>query len=205
MSSRKTISRLAALGGICTAVRWLQPDAAQGARRASGSAASSINVLVEAGGHAELQPIADQCKKDTGVNVNFVELPYDGLFNRLSSEFSSGTVSFDVAALDSVWLPSFKDALQPIDELFTDEAKKDIFPSLVKEANVDGHFIGMPAWTNAEILLYRKDLFEMPRTRRTSRPSTATTWRPHNLAAVPGHLRVLHQGRHVRHRRQGRR
>jgi ABC-type glycerol-3-phosphate transport system substrate-binding protein len=30
----------------------------------------------------------------------------------------------------------------------------------VKEANVDGHFIGMPAWTNAEIILYRKDLFE---------------------------------------------
>ena len=28
--------------------------------------------------------------------------------------------------------------------------------------------------------------------------------RPHHLEAVPGHLRVLHQGRHVRHRRQGR-
>lgn len=94
------------------------------------------------------------------MDVNFVELPYDGMFNRLSSEFSSGNVSFDVAALDSVWLPSFKDALQPIDEIFTDEAKKDIFPSLVKEANVDGHFVGLPAWTNAEIILYRKDLFE---------------------------------------------
>jgi ABC-type glycerol-3-phosphate transport system substrate-binding protein len=160
MSSRKTISRLAAIGGICTAVALVATGCGAGGPSSSESGGSSINVLVEAGGHAELQPIADQCKKDTGVNVNFVELPYDGLFNRLSSEFSSGTVSFDVAALDSVWLPSFKDALQPIDELFTDEAKKDIFPSLVKEANVGGHFIGMPAWTNAEIVLYRKDLFE---------------------------------------------
>ncbi|WP_284991695.1 extracellular solute-binding protein [Arthrobacter sp. efr-133-TYG-120] len=161
MSSRKTISRLAALGSLSAAVILAATACGAGGPATSGGAAgSSINVLVEAGGHAELQPIADQCKKDTGVNVNFVELPYDGLFNRLSSEFSSGTVSFDVAALDSVWLPSFKDALQPIDELFTDEAKKDIFPSLVKEANVDGHFIGMPAWTNAEIVLYRKDLFE---------------------------------------------
>lgn len=161
MSSRKTISRLAALGGLSTAVILAATACGAGGPATSGGAASnSINVLVEAGGHAELQPIADQCKKDTGVSVNFVELPYDGLFNRLSSEFSSGAVSFDVAALDSVWLPSFKDALQPIDELFTDEAKKDIFPSLVKEANVDGHFIGMPAWTNAEIVLYRKDLFE---------------------------------------------
>lgn len=161
MSTRKTINRFATIGGLCTAVALAATGCGAGGPTSSGGAgSSSINVLVEAGGHAELQPIADQCKTETGVNVNFVELPYDGLFNRLSSEFSSGTVSFDVAALDSVWLPSFKDALQPIDELFTDEAKKDIFPALVKEANVDGHFIGMPAWTNAEIVLYRKDLFE---------------------------------------------
>lgn len=161
MSTRKTINRFASIGGLCTAVALAATGCGAGGPTSSGDAgSSSINVLVEAGGHAELQPIADQCKTETGVNVNFVELPYDGLFNRLSSEFSSGTVSFDVAALDSVWLPSFKDALQPIDELFTDEAKKDIFPALVKEANVDGHFIGMPAWTNAEIVLYRKDLFE---------------------------------------------
>ena len=161
MSSRITISRIAALGGLSTAVLLAATACGAGGPAAtSGSAASTVNVLVEAGGHAELTGVAEQCTKDTGINVNFVELPYDGMFNRLSSEFSSGNVSFDVAALDSVWLPSFKDAVQPIDELFTDEAKKDIFPALVKEANVDGHFIGMPAWTNSEIILYRKDLFE---------------------------------------------
>lgn len=161
MSSRTTISRITALGGLSTAVLLAATACGAGGQTAtSGSAASTINVLVEAGGHAELTGVAEQCKKDTGVDVNFVELPYDGMFNRLSSEFSSGNVSFDVAALDSVWLPSFKDAVQPIDELFTDEVKKDIFPALVKEANVDGHFIGMPAWTNSEIILYRKDLFE---------------------------------------------
>ncbi|KQR81962.1 sugar ABC transporter substrate-binding protein [Arthrobacter sp. Leaf337] len=160
MSSRIKISRLAAVGGLSIAVLLASTACGAGGPATSGSAASSINVLVEAGGHAELAGVAEQCKKDTGLDVNFVELPYDGLFNRLSSEFSSGTVSFDVAALDSVWLPSFKDAVQPIDEMFTDEAKKDIFPALVKEAEVDGHFIGMPAWTNAEIILYRKDLFE---------------------------------------------
>ena len=30
---------------------------------------------------------------------------------------------------------------------------------------VDGHFVGMPVWTNAEILYYRKDLFEDPANR----------------------------------------
>jgi ABC-type glycerol-3-phosphate transport system substrate-binding protein len=162
MSSRTTISRITAIGGLSTAVLLAATACgAGGPATPSGSAGTStVNVLVEAGGHAELTGVAEACKKETGVSANFVELPYDGMFNRLSSEFSSGNVSFDVAALDSVWLPSFKDAVQPIDELFTDEAKKDIFPALVKEANVDGHFIGMPAWTNAEIILYRKDLFE---------------------------------------------
>ncbi|MFJ5695823.1 ABC transporter substrate-binding protein [Arthrobacter sp. NPDC093125] len=161
MSTRKFISRLA-IGGICTAVALSASACGAGGPATPTGAAgtNTVNVLVEAGGRAELTGVAEQCKKDAGVDVNFVELPYDGMFNRLSSEFSSGNVSFDVAALDSVWLPSFKDALQPIDEIFTDEAKKDIFPALVKEANVDGHFMGLPAWTNAEIILYRKDLFE---------------------------------------------
>jgi multiple sugar transport system substrate-binding protein len=160
MSSRKPFFRLAAAGSLSAAVLLAAAGCGAGGPGPSGDATGSVNVLVEAGGHAELAGVAEQCKKDTGISVNFVELPYDGMFNRLSGEFSSGNVSFDVAALDSVWLPSFKDAVQPIDELFTDEAKKDIFPALVKEAEVNGHFIGMPAWTNAEIILYRKDLFE---------------------------------------------
>jgi len=122
----------------------------------------SITVLVEAGGHGELQPIADKFEEDTGTSVTFVELPYDGLFNRLNSEFSSGSLSFDVAALDSIWLPTFAEALTPLDDMFTDDVQSDLFPALVTEAQVDGSFVGMPAWTNSEILYYRTDLFEDP-------------------------------------------
>lgn len=122
----------------------------------------SITILVEAGGHGELQPIADQFEKDTGTSVTFVELPYDGLYNRLNSEFSSGSLSFDVAALDSIWLPTFAEALTPLDDMFTDDVQSDLFPALITEAQVDGAFVGMPAWTNSEILYYRADLFEDP-------------------------------------------
>lgn len=120
----------------------------------------ALTLLVEAGGHGQLKPIADQFTKDTGTAVSFVELPYDGLFNRLSSELTGSAVSFDVAALDAVWLASFHSALTPLDDMFTDEVKADLFPSLVTEAAVEGTFVGMPAWTNSEILYYRKDLFE---------------------------------------------
>src|SRR5699024_4380450 len=121
-----------------------------------------LTLLVEAGGHGQLQPIAEQFEKDTGTSVSFVELPYDGLYNRLSSEFTGNAVSFDIAALDSIWLPAFHTALTPLDDLFTQEVKDDLFPALVEEAAVDGSFVGMPAWTNSEILYYRTDLFEDP-------------------------------------------
>jgi ABC-type glycerol-3-phosphate transport system substrate-binding protein len=153
------------------------------------SSDKSLTVLVEAGGHAELQPIADLYKKDTGTKVTFVELPYDGLYNRLNSEFSSGTVSFDVAALDSIWLPAFKDAVSPLDKLFTSAVKSDLFPALVKEANVDGTYVGMPAWTNSEILYYRKDLFEDPTQKANFKAKFGydlvppTTWQQYQDAA----------------------
>ncbi|MFC7615126.1 extracellular solute-binding protein [Actinokineospora soli] len=117
-------------------------------------------MLCEAGGKAELTKIAEKYTKDTGRAVTFVELPYDGLFNRLSTELSSGAVSFDVAALDAIWLSTFASALRPLDALFTPAVRDDLFPSLVADAQIGGKFVGMPVWTNVEILFYRKDLFD---------------------------------------------
>lgn len=153
------------------------------------TSSASLTVLVEAGGHAELQPIADLYKEQTGTQITFVELPYDGLYNRLNSEFSSGSVSFDVAALDAIWLPAFKDAVTPLDTLFTSDVKDDLFPALVTEANVDGAYVGMPVWTNSEILYYRTDLFEDPAQKADFKAkygydlAPPTTWQQYQDAA----------------------
>lgn len=158
--SPRPARRLLVIGAAAlTATTVLAGCGAGGGTGASGDA-DTVTVLVEAGGHGELQPIADQYTEETGTSIEFVELPYDGLYNRLNSEFSSGSVSFDVAALDAIWLPAFAGAVTPLDDLYTDEVTSDLFPSLVSEATVDGSKVGMPAWTNSEILYYRKDLFE---------------------------------------------
>ena len=47
-------------------------------------------------------------------------------------------------------------------------------PGSRTESQVDGNFVGMPVFTNSEILFYRTDLFGTRRTRPTSRRSTAT-------------------------------
>jgi len=131
-----------------------------GAGGATSSGPKTLTVLVEAGGHAELQPIADLYKKDTGTTVRFVELPYNGLYNRVNSELSSGSISFAVAALDAIWLPAFKDGLTSMNSFFTEEVKSDNFPAILDEAKGGGsNYVGVPAFANSEIVYYRTDLF----------------------------------------------
>ncbi len=127
-----------------------------------GGSSEALTVLVEGGGKAELEPVAEKFTEETGTAVTFVELPYDGLYDRLSSELSSGNVSFDVAALDAIWLSAFADGVQPLDDVMTEDVQADLFPALVEEAQVDGRFVGVPVWTNAQVLFYRTDLLEDP-------------------------------------------
>ena len=131
-----------------------------GGTSGGGTSDKTLTLVCEGGGKIELQPVVDAFQKQTGATVTLVELPYDGLFNRLTSELGSGRASFDVCAIDAVWIPLVAAKLHPLDGLFTDAVKADLFPALVQEAQVDSRFIGMPVWTNTEVLLYRKDLFD---------------------------------------------
>jgi multiple sugar transport system substrate-binding protein len=123
----------------------------------------TINVLVEGGGHSLQQPIADLWQKQTGNKVNFIEVPYQQVYDKLSAEMAAGGSSYDVATLDVIWLSHFSQFAEPLDSMFTADVKQDLFPSLVQDAQSNGHFIGMPQWANAEVLYYRKDLFSDPK------------------------------------------
>ncbi|TCO50183.1 ABC-type glycerol-3-phosphate transport system substrate-binding protein [Kribbella antiqua] len=164
MKLRSTSGRLrTAMAGIAVATSVILAVAGCGAGGSSEGAAGKLTVLVEGGGKAELQPIADLYQKETGTTVELVELPYDGLYDRIQTELGSGKTSFDVAALDAIWLSAFSAGVSPLDELFTDDVKRDLFPGLVTEAQVGGSYVGMPVWTNSEILYYRTDLFGDPK------------------------------------------
>ncbi|NQX12116.1 sugar ABC transporter substrate-binding protein [Microbacteriaceae bacterium VKM Ac-2855] len=182
--------RLVLVGAFALTTATVLTGCGAGGGTGAAGDGDTLTVLVEAGGHGELQPIADKFTEDTGTKIDFVELPYDGLYNRLNSEFSSGSVSFDVAALDAIWLPAFAGAVTPLDDLYTDDVKADLFPALVSEANVDGSYVGLPAWTNSEILYYRKDLFEDPAQQAAFKTQYGydlvppTTWQQYSDAAA---------------------
>ena len=178
-------------GVLAAAVAMTSALALSSCGAGGGSTGSdSLTVLVEAGGHGQLQPIADLYEQESGTKVQFVELPYDALYNRVNSELNSGSVSFDVAALDAIWLPTFKEALSPLNPLFTEEVKADLFPATLQEAEIDGDYVGMPAWTNAEILYYRKDLLEDPANQAAFQAeygyelAPATTWQQYQDQAA---------------------
>jgi len=158
-SRRSTIAASAAAIAAVAAVTL----SGCGAGGPAASGPKTLTVLVEAGGHGELQPIADAYKKDTGTTIKFIELPYDGLYNRVNSELASGSISFDVGALDAIWLPAFKDGLLSMNSFYTDAVKKDNFPAIVDEAKGGGSdYVGVPAFANSEIVYYRTDLFNDP-------------------------------------------
>jgi len=129
---------------------------------ASAANAEAINVLVEGGGHSLQQAAADAFTKETGIEVNFVEVPYQGVYDKLTAEIASGTSNYDVVTIDVVWNAAFASHVEDLGDLFTDAVKADIPAALVADANVGGKMIGMPAWANAEIVFYRKDLWEDP-------------------------------------------
>jgi ABC-type glycerol-3-phosphate transport system substrate-binding protein len=156
---RPSRRRFLQLGGV-TALAGVATAACGAGGSSSSGGSSSLSVVCESGGFAELTKIAQLFKKQTGTKVTLNQLPYNGLYSRVSSELSSGSLSFDLAALDAIWLPAFAPKLAKLDELFTPSVKADLFPATLAEGQINGHYVGMPGWTNVEILFYRKDLFE---------------------------------------------
>jgi len=122
----------------------------------------TLNILVEGGGKQLQEAIAEKFEEETGNTVNFIEVPYAEVYDKLSAEMASGGSSYDVATIDVIWIPAFAQFAEPLDDLFTDDVINDIFPSLVADAQLEGKYVGMPAWANAEILFYQKSLFEDP-------------------------------------------
>ena len=160
---------------------------------ASAASAQSLNILVESGGEQLQKAIAEKFTAETGIEVKFTTVPYAGVFEKLTAEIASGQSNYDVATIDVIWMPNFAEFAEPLDDLFTDAVKADLPRSLLADAQVDGKFVGMPAWANAEILFYRKDLFEDPEEQAAFKEQFGYDLAPpKRLAAVPRRRGLLH-------------
>jgi trehalose/maltose transport system substrate-binding protein len=73
--------------------------------------------------------------------------------------FAAKTTDLDVVMIDVVWPGVIKDHLIDLSK-YSKGAEKNHFPAIVANNTVDGKLIGMPWFTDAGLLFYRKDLLE---------------------------------------------
>lgn len=118
-----------------------------------------LRLLSERNGTA-LDVVGEPYIKGRLGDLTFETTVRDVLHARLGTELPAGATSFDVVALDGEWLAEFGGALAPLDSLYTAEVRADLFPGVLDQARVGNRYVGMPLWTDSEILFYRTDLFE---------------------------------------------
>ena len=75
----------------------------------------------------------------------------------LRQQFAAKSGDIDVLMIDVVWPGVIKDHLVDLKK-YSKGVEKDHFPAIVANNTVDGKLLGMPWFTDAGLLFYRKDL-----------------------------------------------
>lgn len=133
------------------------------------SGSRHITVLVETGSPAftVAKNTAEEFKKKTGYDVKIKSAQYIDVFNKLRAAEASKSGAYDVATIDTLWLPNLEKGLLSIDDIITNDVKNDLLPEALEGGKYKEKFYGLPAWTDCKILFYRKDLFENPKEKET--------------------------------------
>ena len=124
----------------------------------------SINVLmVNNPQMMDLQKLAPDFEKETGIHVNFTVLPEDDLRDKTSQEFSAQAGQYDVATLSNFEIPIYAKAGWVADltshvKADTEFDQDDILAPMTKALSVDGKIYGEPFYGESSFLMYRKDI-----------------------------------------------
>ena len=98
----------------------------------------------------------------TGIEVNWTEVPFVGLQEKVASVGVAADGGFDVVNYLDSWGPPNAHWLVPLDELLArDGVSMDRYPAaFAKSAMYDDKVIGFPLRAHAQLMFYRSDLFD---------------------------------------------
>ena len=98
------------------------------------------------------------------IEVHYREMPADTgqYYEQLRTEFQAGGGEIDVISGDVTWPARFaaEGWISDLTELFSREAREQYLPYTVQSNTYEGAVYGMPWFTDAGMLFYRKDLLE---------------------------------------------
>lgn len=81
-----------------------------------------------------------------------------------TTSFLSGGASYDIVYCDVIWIPKFVAAgwLLDLSDLISEQDRADYLPVELRAGSYQGRLYRMPAFTDAGVLYYRKDLVAHP-------------------------------------------
>ena len=125
--------------------------------------------LVEGVEGEALKQAAHDYEAQTGVHINFVQLPYLNLFEKELIDLNARTGAYDLIMLDDPWFPRFASSqfLTDLTPLLQKRGQSGPDADFV-EASVNvcrhpyqtGALYALPYVGNSQLFFYRKDLFE---------------------------------------------
>lgn len=101
-------------------------------------------------------------EQETGIKVELINMSWDNVADRVTTEMASGGSSYDVIEFDNSWVPKFatNDWIEPLDSYVTQDMKDGILPGLLDKFSFNGHLYGI-AWNNdTRFFMYNKAKLE---------------------------------------------
>lgn len=150
---------LALLAGIGT---WTAVGPA-GTRAADSLAGTTITIGAMTGTNETnfYKDLIDEFTSQTGINVEWFEVPHENLHERLLTEALSGSGAVDVYMVDQLWMAEFADNgfLAPLDDLLTEDDRADFGATLASGTYKDSVY-ALPFEVQTAWTFYRKDLLD---------------------------------------------
>lgn len=126
---------------------------------------SSLTMLVMDSPSTDgLKALAKTYKTETGIEIKFVEVPYEQLATKVILAAQSKQATYDLAQVDAGYLPQIvtAKALAPLDDFIKGDKQYDYsdFPQGLKDyAKYDGISYSVPLSTEPYLQWYRTDLY----------------------------------------------
>ncbi|MEM8550915.1 MAG: extracellular solute-binding protein [Pseudomonadota bacterium] len=116
---------------------------------------------------AVMARVSEQFEEQTGAEVNVEILSYPELLTKVTADFIGNTGGYDIVTMDIVWAGQFEEAGHTVElsewiERDADELSLDDIYPIAMEAlgQYNGNQIAYPFAGYANVLAYRKDLYE---------------------------------------------
>ena len=148
---------------------------------AESESAVKLVIGVEAGSPniAFYKSIAPDYTAQTGVEVEFVEMPHDNMHERFLQEAISQTGAIDIFNTDQPWVSEFASNgyLTDLTGKLTEEEAADFYPAALEASSYNGALYSIPYFIHTPVVFYRTDLFE------AAGLSVPTTWEEYEACA----------------------